>query len=331
MSTVKITVGTFNLNNLFSRFNFKSEVASAEVTASAGTSVSDVKPKDAQKLKWVFQPGSGVWVRQYQGALVKPKPDDETTRIAERIKQMNVDVLAVQEVEDIDTLRGFNKHFLNGLYSDMVLIEGNDSRLIDVGILSKFPLGRVTSWQKFTYPEGSNDVIFSRDLLEVEVWDKNRQRKLFTLYNNHLKSQFIPLGADSAAAKKSSDARRTQQAEAIVKILKSHTPQEPFILLGDMNDAPNAPTLKVFKNLHVVNALTNAKETQPVKKVTPPPPTTIWTHRYGSGANAKYELFDQIWLSQSLKNNLRNAFIGRRKTLTRDGSDHDPAWIELEI
>jgi hypothetical protein len=48
--------------------------------------------------------------------------------IADRIKRMGLDVLAVQEVEDIDTLRQFVREDLKGLYTHSVLIEGNDPR-----------------------------------------------------------------------------------------------------------------------------------------------------------------------------------------------------------
>ena len=45
---------------------------------------------------------------------------------------MDVDVLAVQEVEDIDTLKAFNRDNLSKMYRYVTLIEGNDGRLIDV-------------------------------------------------------------------------------------------------------------------------------------------------------------------------------------------------------
>jgi hypothetical protein len=72
--------------------------------------------------------------------LIKEKPEAERKQIAERIKRMDLDVLAVQEAEDIDTLRRFARDDLKGLYKHSVLIEGNDPRLIDVGLLSKRPL-----------------------------------------------------------------------------------------------------------------------------------------------------------------------------------------------
>ena len=61
---------------------------------------------------------------------------------------MDVDVLALQEVEDIGTLRNFVRDYLDNGYRHIVLIEGNDPRLIDVALVSKLPLGQATSWQR---------------------------------------------------------------------------------------------------------------------------------------------------------------------------------------
>jgi len=47
--------------------------------------------------------------------------------IADRIIAMDVDVLAVQEVENIEALNTFNSNELNGLYPHRLLIEGNSS------------------------------------------------------------------------------------------------------------------------------------------------------------------------------------------------------------
>ncbi len=45
---------------------------------------------------------------------------------------MDLDVLAVQEVEGVDTLAQFARQDLEGLgYRHVVLVEGNDPRLID--------------------------------------------------------------------------------------------------------------------------------------------------------------------------------------------------------
>jgi hypothetical protein len=95
---VNVTIGTFNLNNLFSRYNFKGEIAAIHAE---DTSVES-------ELTYEFGPQDTFKIRSYQGWLVKAKDPAKTQLIAQCIKAMDVDVLAVQEVEDIDTLRQFN-------------------------------------------------------------------------------------------------------------------------------------------------------------------------------------------------------------------------------
>ena len=107
-----LKVGTFNLNNLFSRFNFEADISTA-ATSTVET-----------KTTFTFDDPAGFKLRKY----VKEKPAVERKLIADRIKRMDLDVLAVQEVEDIDTLRQFVREDLKGLYLHSVLIEGNDPR-----------------------------------------------------------------------------------------------------------------------------------------------------------------------------------------------------------
>ncbi len=157
-AAMQLKVGTFNLNNLFSRFDFSADLSTA--------SASSVKVE--QRTSFTFTDPAGFKLRTYLGKLVIGKPAAERALIAARIKRLDLDVLAVQEVEDIDTLRQFNRDELGGLYGQIVLIEGNDPRLIDVALLSKLPLGAVTSWQHVPDPLHGKP-LFSRDLLQVEV------------------------------------------------------------------------------------------------------------------------------------------------------------------
>jgi hypothetical protein len=86
-------------------------------------------------------------VPHLQGRLVTGKPEAERTRLAQRTTAMDAAVLAVQEVEDV-TPDGVATTELAGLgYQHVVLVEGNDPRLIDVGLLSRLPVGGVTSWR----------------------------------------------------------------------------------------------------------------------------------------------------------------------------------------
>lgn len=321
-----VTVGTFNLNNLFSRFSFKGEI---DAIRSLDTSLDG-------ELRYEFGAADTWKLRTYRGGLVKAKDAQETDLIARRIKEMNVDVLAIQEVEDIDTLRQFNREHLDWMYRYVVLVEGNDPRLIDIGILSKLPIGGITSWQATVHPDDLTRAVFGRDLLEVEILSASRSRKLFTIYNNHLKSHYIDFREDPIAGERSNNQRRTRQAGMIAEIVKAQTrPNSSFIILGDMNDPPNSLCLKPLvkdSELQLTNALSNPRETRPAKRDDPPPSSAAWTHRYKRPRHAaEYELYDQIWLSPVLSHKQKEAWIDRRRKHSGDGSDHDPAWIKIRL
>jgi hypothetical protein len=201
-----VTVGTFNLNNLFSRFNFKATISGIK------------KKTTALSVRYEFSDGGNYRIRTFRGRLVKAKKPEDTTAVAERILTMDVDVLAVQEVENIDILKEFNRKHLGSLYRYQVLIEGNDPRLIDVGLLSRLPVGAVTSLQTAVHPDRPDTRVFSRDLLEVKILNPSRSKTLFTLYNNHLKSHFGDEN-NNGQGKIDSDTRRRQQAEAMRRII----------------------------------------------------------------------------------------------------------------
>ena len=97
-----ISVGTFNLNNLFSRFNFQAQIHEAPENGGITLEFDDERNFKA---------------RTFMGRLVKEKDSDDTQSIAGRILAMDVDVLAVQEVEHIHILKEFNRVHLNDKYT----------------------------------------------------------------------------------------------------------------------------------------------------------------------------------------------------------------------
>lgn len=319
-----VTVGTFNLNNLFSRYNFRGEIDA-------------IKQGDTEvQVTYEFTDPTQYKIRTFKGRLVKVKDPKDTAAIVKRIEAMDVDVLAVQEVEDIDTLRRFAIDNLSGAYTHVVLVEGNDPRLIDVGILSKLPLGGVTSWQKAVHPGNLGRAVFGRDLLQVEILNPSRTKRLFTLFNTHLKSHYVSEDQDPLTGPVENNAIRQRQAEVALSIIKSQTrPNSAFIVTGDLNDPPDSAFLAPLvadASLPLVNALAAPVETRAPKADSPPPTSTAWTHRFKeSGQPAHYALFDHIWLSQSLGAKQSGAWIDRRTKHSGDGSDHDPAWIQLTL
>jgi hypothetical protein len=138
-----------------------------------------------------------------------------------RAGAIDADVLALQEVDSIEALEEFiDEEWLDD-YRHLVLVEGNDQRLIDVALMSKLPIGAVTSWRHRTYKNRPRErPIFSRDLLEAEILDERRKRVLFTLFVNHLKSKL----ATNEAQRRAGNRRRRRQAQTIADILGERTP-----------------------------------------------------------------------------------------------------------
>jgi|PlaIllAssembly_1097288.scaffolds.fasta_scaffold124649_1 endonuclease/exonuclease/phosphatase family metal-dependent hydrolase len=322
-----VTVGTFNLNNLFSRFNFAGAVDEIQSGGAAS----------GLTIRYEFTDPATYRIRTFLGKLVKAKDPRETEMVARRILAMNLDVLAVQEIENIDILKEFNRTSLQSRYPYQVLIEGNDARFIDIGLLSKLPVGAVSSFQTAVHPENPGQRVFSRDLAAAEILNASGSKVLFTLFNNHLKSHFGDEEENGQGAA-ANDHRRRQQAEKIAEIVAQRMrPDSRYIIVGDMNDAPDAAPLQALLTIEgrpLINALAHPQETRPPKPEAGghDPQSPAWTHRFKKpGQPPEHQLFDQIWLSPALSPAFRAAWIDRRTKHGGDGSDHDPAWVELDV
>lgn len=319
-----LTIGTFNLNNLFTRWNFQAEVP-------RGTTLT-------QTLE--FGPDAEARLRTFRGNVVSAKKPRDKATIAARVKAIDVDVLAVQEVENIEALRTFNRESLGGLYPHVVVIEGNDPRLIDVGLLSKYPVGQVVSHQTAPDPDDPSRRVFGRDLLRADILTPSRSRRLFSLFNTHMKSNFVDTlehrtPEAQAAQRVRNNQRRLRQSIATREIIEAETrPNSRYILLGDMNDDPDSEFLApvLDSSLGLVDALTDVTETRESKhEDLGPQPGPRWTSRYKpSGEPPEHRLFDQVWVSPSLERRVDASFIDRRTKHGGDGSDHDPAWVRLK-
>lgn len=344
-----LTIGTFNLNNLFDRFNFEADLgtlpaAERDVRTTYSWQFVGQGTGPGVPPPQLDAPASSTPVFRIQkdanGSLLKPKPLASQQAIAGRIARINVDVLAVQEVENLDALRRFNREMLAAPCPYEVLIEGNDPRFIDVGVLSRLPVANLTSHRFEVHPADPTNPIFGRDLLEVDILNASRSRRLLKLFVNHLKSKLVPFNdPNPTATQAKNDLRRARQAETVARVVRSRTRADArYAVVGDMNDSRSAPTLApMVEGLNLVDALADVVESQPPPPTTNPedaPPAVRWTHRL-SRANAPdvFELFDQIWVSPPLAARVTHAEIERRSKWHASsdgvGSDHDPVWIRL--
>ncbi|MCE3014041.1 MAG: endonuclease/exonuclease/phosphatase family protein [Proteobacteria bacterium] len=150
------------------------------------------------------------------------------------------DIIFVQEVENKNVLSKLVSKGLSGMgYQHIALLEGDDKRGIDVGIISRFPI--VNSQIHSLIINGNR--IDTRGILEVELQVEDQK---VVLFNNHWPSQGNPTS------------HRVASAEQLSKLAERHTQTADLILAaGDFNTIESEVPypLSFLKNFEDVVAL----------------------------------------------------------------------------
>ncbi|KUN33754.1 hydrolase [Streptomyces longwoodensis] len=206
------------------------------------------------------------------------------------IAEIDADVLLTVEVEDRLTLRRFNEQVLGGVwkkapYPYEMVIDGNDPRGIDVGLLSRHP---VTSLRTHVFdpdPDSPGERLFSRDCAEFEIalggpplW----------LLGNHLKS-------------KSGDNPRLRLAQArhVATIYQAALERSPHVVVaGDFNDEPSSPGLRAVLGTGLKDAMSHGGYAGP--------PGTIGTCRTAE------QKIDYLMFSPALWDTVEHVEVERR-------------------
>lgn len=275
--------------------------------------------------------------------------ENQRWNTAKVILANNPDIVALQEVENMEALKAFNKKYLypknlkaelgseydkinqndfEGTYPFGAIIDSNDPRMIDVALLSRYPIlsVRTHQFERFKKDDGKWDDIFSRDCLEVEIAledtdgkslladyrgkilscdDSDRiltpsnTGKTITVFANHFKSK---LGQpDENPQTSSAWKKRKLQSERVSEIISErfgNTLSGNFVVAGDLNDGPESGALKPLFDTGLWNVV--EKDSDP------------WTHYY----DQKDEVgqFDYLLLSSDIKkkNNAAKPIIERR-------------------
>lgn len=184
--------------------------------------------------------GRADWVGSLE---LRDEPVDEhAMRNTARVMiDVGADILGVVEAESRPVLAAFNTEILPALsgtaFRHIMLIDGNDERGIDVGLMSRdgYPIGRMRSHVDDRLPTGGP--IFSRDCPHFELSTPDGS-KLHVLLN-HFKSK----GYGGTA---SSNARRKAQAVRVAEIYRGLIDEgaEHVAIMGDLNDTPTSAALE---------------------------------------------------------------------------------------
>ena len=186
----------------------------------------DREPKDKTEDVEIVAEGRDSWLGWVELAV---EPTDETTvrMTAKVIDDVGADILGVIEAEDRPSLVRFNDELLSRKYEHIMLVDGNDERGIDVGILTRegFAIETIRSNVDAKDDEGE---IFSRDCPQYEIIAPSGMA-LHVLVN-HFKSQ-----SGGGGPKRRRQARRVRQiVDGLVEAGKH------VVVMGDLNEGPTA-------------------------------------------------------------------------------------------
>lgn len=263
--------------------------------------------------------------------LNEPVDDQAMRNTARVIRDVGADILAVVEAENRPSLAAYNKEILKAVggtpYRHVMLIDGNDERGIDVGLMTRetFEVRGMRSHVDDRLANGSE--VFSRDCPEFDIALPGGERIVVLV--NHFKSK-------GYGAKAASDARRQAQAARVAEIYERLRGEGVTLVavVGDFNDTPDSAPLKPL-----------LKQTDLADIATLPGfanggfPGTYDT----SSASKK---IDYILLSPALKQRATGAGVFRKGVWSASrrwemyaeltgpvhaASDHAALWVDLDL
>ena len=266
---------------------------------------------------------------------LKTEPVDEiaTRNTAQVIREVGADVLGVVEVDNRIALKRFNDQLLPAVnghpYDHVMVIDGNDDRGIDVGLMTRGAFA-IVGMRSHVDDMKNGTLVFSRDCPEYEIELPAGGRLL--VLANHFKSKGFGTPAESSL-------KRRRQAETVREIYEARRQAgvTRIAVIGDLNDTPGSEPLQSL--LGPGSGLRDVSQ-HPSFQDDGRPGT------FGNGT--KSEKFDYILLSPALFDAVGAAGVfrkgvwgGKNGTLwpiydemtapVQAASDHAAIWADLNV
>ncbi|MCK6457118.1 MAG: endonuclease/exonuclease/phosphatase family protein [Phycisphaerae bacterium] len=244
-----------------------------------------------------------------------PKSREDMQRLADTIRKLNADVLALEEVENRGILERFVRVHLSDLhYAHVVHVESNDQRGIDCAVLSRLPVGPVTSYRHVPIPmKGGEVTTLRRDLLRVRIEPPGGDA--FDVFVVHFKSK---------RGERTGETSPVRQAEAEFvrrtcdEILRDDAAAR-FIVCGDFNDTWESGPIRTIRGDGAGALACFVDELPPAQRVS----YNQEPHR---------SVIDYIFCSPAMA----KRYVGKSYTIldgsvATSGSDHNPVRATFRV
>jgi endonuclease/exonuclease/phosphatase family metal-dependent hydrolase len=304
-------------------------------------------------LENLFRPGGEA------GPTSAEAYEAKLTALAAVIEQLGPDVLAVQEVGDPEALDDLAQRLPGDWHTQSSAFP--DSRGIRVGFLSRLALDGVEEAREFPEPvapvqvedDGATIAEMGRGALRVRVTAGGRAVDLLTC---HLKSKLLsfPGGRftprdEGERARYAGYALQRRAAEAVTvrafadRLLENQGRERAVVVLGDLNDEPEAATTQVLLG-PPGSAIATAGFDRPDRgddaRLWNLAPLISAERRFSRVFRGRGELIDHILVSHALVNRVTEVDAGARPpsitedpTTRRDEpeSDHAPVVAHFAL
>lgn len=290
----------------------------------------DRQPQDESQSVEIIANGRGSWIGWVE--LVTEPTDELGTRTTARvIQEVDADILGIIEAEDRPSLVRFNEELLEGRYRHAMLVDGNDDRGIDVGIMTKenFEILSICSNVDSVDNVGQ---IFSRDCPQYEV--RTPSGNIVHVLVNHFKSQ-----SGGGGSKRKRQAKKVRE---IADDLMDH--EQHVVVLGDLNEGPPNGTTQAINLAALYNNGSRLIDCYSLDDF------DIGNRPGSYDSCGLSNRLDYIFISESLRQHFRGGGLFRKglwgSRITRptnwltypemtqsvhQASDHAVAFVELDI
>lgn len=187
-------------------------------------------------------------------------PTSRLRAIADTIKRLDADVLALQEIESKAALLQFRDGYLQGLgYDHVASVDAGDGRGIEQAVLSRVPITNVVNWPREAiadmdakrtgdgWSKLAADAMpkrWARSPLMVDLRTKDGyELTLFVVHHKAGGRQF--------------DAQRELEALQVVELATARLAKEPqrnLAVIGDFNATPTRKSIRVYFDAGFKNA-----------------------------------------------------------------------------